>query len=130
MEVVGYNHSARGISSFAVAVGTSEREAGYIGPGQGGGSNFCCVAVPSQWTPGLKAKVTLMRLDGSNYSTSEQVVEIPKYGKGDNAFFAVHFLRDGRVKVFVTSYTLWHKNYPLKGKEAEMKPGEPIEVIN
>lgn len=128
--VVGYNHTEKEIPSFSVTIGPSSREAGYIGPGQGGGSKFCCVAVPRQWKPGLKAKVTILHFDGKDYSTTDHEVDVPKYVGDRQAFFAVHFLHDGRIKVFTTWYTLWHKDYPLKGKEAEMRPGEPIEVIN
>jgi hypothetical protein len=41
----------------------------------------------------------------------------------------VHFLRDGEVKVFANRLSLWHPDYPLKGKEAELQPGVPIEVL-
>jgi hypothetical protein len=34
--------------------------------------------------------------------------------------FAVHFLRDGNVKVFVTMMSLHHPDYPLKGDEARL----------
>ena len=30
-----------------------------------------------------------------------------------------------QIKVFVTMYALWHPDYPLKGKEAELTPGVP-----
>lgn len=47
---------------------------------------------------------------------------IPKYDKvGD---LAVHFLRNGEVKVFVTNPRLGHPDYPLKGPEAGLNEGE------
>jgi hypothetical protein len=34
--------------------------------------------------------------------------------------FAVHFLRDGEIKVLVTMYGPGNPSYPLKGDEARM----------
>lgn len=59
----------------------------------------------------------------------ERVVEIPKYDLKNADLFSVHFLRNGEVKVFVTGLLLGHRDYPLKGKDAELKPGVPIKII-
>jgi hypothetical protein len=58
------------------------------------------------------------------------VVPVPKYDAKTAGSLNVHFLHNGEVKVFITKYTLGHRDYPLKGKEAEMKPGVPIEIIS
>jgi len=76
----------------------------------------------------MTATISILNYDGKKFTTTEQVVPVPKYDGGRETMFSVHFLNDGRIKVFVDQYDLWHKDYPLKGKEAEMRPGEPIEV--
>jgi hypothetical protein len=128
--LVGYNHSGSSIGSYAVTVGNKRREGGYIGPGQGGASEICCVIVPKTWKPGMTATISVLNYDGKKFTTTEQVVTVPKYDGDRETMFSVHFLHDGRIKVFVDQYDLWHKDYPLKGKEAEMRPGEPVEVRN
>lgn len=40
-----------------------------------------------------------------------------------------HFLHDGSYKILVTKYLLGHRKYPLAGKEAELEPGIPLEII-
>ena len=50
------------------------------------------------------------------------MVAIPEYDRiGD---LAVHFLRSGQVKVFVTNLTLGHPDYPLTGPEAPLREGQ------
>lgn len=127
--LVGYNHSASEIASYTVTVGTKKREGGYIGPGQGGGSSICCVIVPRKWQPGMTAIVSILHYNGKDFTTTDHQVEVPKYDGERETMFSVHFLHDGRIKVFVDQYDLWHRGYPLKGKEAEMRPGEPIEIL-
>jgi len=130
LALLGYNHTGSEIASYEVTVGTKKREGGYIGPGQGGGSSICCVIVPKHWTQGMTANVSILRYDGKNFNTTNHRVDVPKYDGERDTSFSVHFLHDGRIKVFVSQYHLGHRDYPLKGKDAEMRPGESIEIIN
>lgn len=112
--VVGYNHTDKDIGHFTV----NEGGGGYIGAHEGGGHFACCASVPTPWRPGLTMTVGWTDEFDGNYQ--ERVVEVPKYDKvGD---VAVHFLRNGEIKIFVTNYALWHPQYPLKGKDAQLKP--------
>lgn len=128
--LVGYNHTESEVASYAVTIGKNKQEGMYLGPGQGGGSSFCCVIVPKKWQPGMTAVVSVLHYDGKVYSTTDHKVSVPKYDGDRETMFSVHFLHDGRIKVFVDQYDLWHKSYPLKGKDAEMRPGEPVKVRN
>ena len=58
-----------------------------------------------------------------------KTVFIPRYDSSDAGRFVVHFLHDGSYKVFVTKYLLGHRKYPLSGKETELQPGKPLEII-
>ncbi len=82
---------------------------------EGGGKFTCCVTVPRVYKPGRTAKV-----DGSIASTMfrRSGRRRPPYRPEEIGRFAVHFLRDGNIKVFVTMMALRHPDYPLKGDEA------------
>ena len=113
VKVIGYNHTDKYIHMFTV----NEGGGGNAFAHSGGGKFVCCVAVPIQWRPGLRAKVRWMNEDDS---WNESVVDIPKYDGNNIDGFYVHFLRDGTVKVFVWGGDLDTPGYPLKGKEAEL----------
>jgi hypothetical protein len=127
--MTAYNHSVESIASFDVELSTGAAVgAGFIAPGQGGGALTCCVTLPPAWTPGLK--VTVRKIAGHNGETQVTIksVAIPKYDATQNNNLNVHFLNDGNVKVFVTQYALGHQNYPLRGKEADLVPGVPLQI--
>lgn len=137
LSLTGYNHTEEGISSYSVEVeGGAEGGSGFIAPGAGGGGFTCCVSVPVVWRPGIKVTVKKIvtrvkkTTAGEKYYDIEtkHVTTLPKYEKKDMGHFDVHFLYNGDVKVFVTMLTLGHRKYPLAGKEAEMKPGVPLEI--
>ncbi|WP_149138608.1 DUF3304 domain-containing protein [Cupriavidus campinensis] len=112
VSMVGYNHTDVGIYAFEV----NGRGGPNIWPHEGGGSFTCCVTVPRVYKPGMTAKVRWVnRIDDV---PQERIVPVPPYGPRDGGMFAVHFLRDGNVKVFVTMMGLGHPDYPLKGDEA------------
>lgn len=112
--VVGYNHTEQTIE-FTVDGGTG----GLVQAHKGGGKFACCIGVPDPWRPGLS--VTVAWSQGDDERWHERVVPVPAYDRiGD---LAVHFLRNGDIKVFVTMYALWHPDYPLKGEDAQLKPG-------
>ncbi|MBO4120786.1 DUF3304 domain-containing protein [Cupriavidus gilardii] len=120
--VVGYNHTDKAIGHFTVNGGGGA----YMEPHAGGGKFACCASVPIPWQPGLTMTVGWTDEFDENYR--QRVVEVPKYDKvGD---VAVHFLRNGEIKIFVTNYALWHPQYPLKGTEAQLRPGvDPIAPV-
>ena len=84
---------------------------------------MCCVELPVPWRQGLIAKITWEDHVGKMQSRD---VAVPEYDSKTLSRFSVHFLRSGEIKVFANRLSLWHPDYPLKGKEAELKPGEPI----
>ncbi|NSX06297.1 DUF3304 domain-containing protein [Cupriavidus gilardii] len=117
--IVGYNHTDKDIGHFTV----NGDGGAYIGAHEGGGKFACCASVPKSWRPGLT--ITVGWTDEYDRNYQERVVEVPKYDKvGD---VAVHFLSSGQIRVFVTNYAIWHPQYPLKGKDAQLKPGvDPV----
>jgi hypothetical protein len=133
LAVTGYNHTEKGIGSFTVSRGDGKDgigiEFGYLGAGSGGGKFTCCASVPRVWPPGMTVKVTWDGWVKNTEQTLTRVVPVPQYDAKTASTFDVHFLHNGEVKVFVTRYTLGHRDYPLKGKEAEMKPGVPVKII-
>ena len=112
VEMVGYNHTDVGIYAFEV----NGHGGPNIGAHQGGGKFTCCVTVPRVYKPGMTAKVRWVhRIDDV---PQERIVAVPPYRPEEIGRFAVHFLRDGNIKVFVTMMALRHPDYPLKGDEA------------
>jgi hypothetical protein len=82
-----------------------------------GGGGSCCIMLP-QYRPGLKVTVTWTDENGENEQS--RVVEIPPYTPEDGDELHVHFLRNGEVKVFLTSLFLNNPAYPLKGDEKKL----------
>jgi hypothetical protein len=114
LEIVGYNHMDRDIGSFHV----NETGGPYVGKHEGGGKFTCCLSIPRAYKPGMTVQVGWRGREIG--APQERTVTAPPYGPGDGGMFAVHFLRDGQVKVFVTMMSLRHPDYPLKGDEAKM----------
>jgi hypothetical protein len=112
VEMVGYNHTDEGIYAFEV----DGHGGPYIGPHEGGGKFTCCVTVPRAHKPGMTVKVRWV--NHIKDVPQMRVVSVPPYRPEEVGRFAVHFLRDGNVKVFVTMMALRHPDYPLKGDEA------------
>jgi hypothetical protein len=76
--------------------------------------------IARKWQPGTEVTVKWTS-DLKNYS--QQRVAIPEYDATASRM-AVHFLRNGEVRVFVTSVSLGHPDYPLTGPEAGLNEGE------
>ncbi|WP_322028895.1 DUF3304 domain-containing protein [Paraburkholderia sp. J76] len=114
LDVVGYNHTDHDIGSFSV-----NSEAGsYIGKHEQGGF-ACCVALPAKFSPGMT--VTVKWTDAYNKNPQSRIVTVPPFSPKDTGVFAVHFLRSGEIKVFVTDLVfITNPDYPLKGDEATM----------
>ena len=128
--ITGYNHSQHDIAYFSAKIGDGKSGGeGYIGAGTGGGSMTCCIQVPIKWEANLRATVRFTAdVNGADKEIIKEV-SIPKYSSDDAGHVSVHFLYDGSVKVFFTQYSLGHRKHPLIGKESEMKPGVPTEII-
>ena len=89
----------------------------------------CCIQAPIKWEANLRATVKFTaNVNGADNEIIKEVL-IPKYSKEEAGHVSVHFLYNGDIKVFVTQYALGHRKYPLNGKEAEMKPGVPLEIV-
>ncbi|MEG0879682.1 MAG: DUF3304 domain-containing protein [Janthinobacterium sp.] len=130
VSLTAYNHTEHGVGSYIVTLEDgSSAEAGYLDPGQGGGGKTCCLSIPATWKPGMKATIVMDTVKNGKGVRVEKMVSIPRYSSSDAGRFVVHFLHDGSYKVFVTKYLLRHRKYPLAGKEAELEPGVPLEII-
>jgi hypothetical protein len=130
INLTGYNHTEGSIAYFSARVGEGKGGGeGYLGAGTGGGSMTCCIQVPEKWKKNLKATVKFnISLEGIDREITKEVF-VPEYTKEDAGHVSVHFLFDGSVKVFITQYALGHRKYPLRGNEAELKQGVPIDII-
>ncbi|SFO76515.1 Protein of unknown function [Cupriavidus sp. OV096] len=114
LNLVGYNHTDRSIHRY----GVNEYGGGHLQAHRGGGGFTCCISIPRAYKPGMTVTVWGSDWDGKN--AIRRVVEVPRYGPDEGGRFAVHFLRSGEVKVFVTMMGLGHPDYPLKGEDAEL----------
>lgn len=129
LSLVGYNHTEHGIGGYVVRLADgSWDEAGYLGPGEGGGSMMGSVSVPMRWQPGMTVTVFMYTVKNGQDIRVEKVVPVPRYDSHAN-YFVVHFLHDGSYRILVTRVLLGHREYPLSGKEAELEPGKPLEII-
>jgi hypothetical protein len=115
LDVVGYNHTDHDIGGFSV-----NGEAGsYLGKHEGGGGFTCCVSLPAKYASGMT--VSVRWTDEYNKNSQSRAVTVPPFGPKDTGVFAVHFLRNGEIKVFVTDLVyITNPDYPLKGDEARM----------
>ncbi|MEG0879681.1 MAG: DUF3304 domain-containing protein [Janthinobacterium sp.] len=130
VNLTAYNHTENGVGSYIVTLDDgSSTEAGYLAPGEGGGGKTCCLSIPATWKPGMNATIAMHVLKNGKPIRVEKTVSIPRYDSSDAGRFVVHFLHDGSLKVFATKYLLGHRKYPLSGKEAELEPGVPLEII-
>jgi len=126
--IAGYNHTDKDIGTVTIRIGNSEGGGGFLQAHHGGGW-ACCVGVPNPWRQGLTATVGWTDDYDENYQ--EREVPIPEYDANHVAQVSVHFLRNGEIKVFIPPVGLGNSNYPLKGPEAGLYPGEdPVEVWN
>ncbi|MGF6775423.1 DUF3304 domain-containing protein [Paraburkholderia sp. GAS334] len=113
LDVVGYNHTDHSIGSFSV----NSQGSSFLARHEQGGF-ACCVSLPAKYK--FDMTVTVTWTDEYDEHPQSRVVAVPPYTPEDGGMFAVHFLRDGQIKVFVTMLGPRHPNYPLKGDEARM----------
>lgn len=115
--IVGYNHTDTTIAQFLINGGNGDS---FIDAHTGGGSTSCCAMIPDHWRPGMKVEIS-WTTDLKTYH--KQMVPIPEYD--DKAgHMAVHFLRNGEIRIYVSNLYLGHPDYPLTGPEAGLSPGE------
>jgi len=130
VSLTAYKHTENGVGSYRVTLEDgASAGAGFLAPGGGGGGDTCCLLIPLVWKPGMKATVIMKTIKDDKDISVEQTVLVPQYYQEDVGRFVVHFLHDGSYKVFVTKYSLGHRKYPLSGKQAERRPGIPLEII-
>jgi hypothetical protein len=102
---------------------------GAMGPNvrpESGGGETCCVSIPKQWRPGLKAKVAW------EYDQKEEVasplpedqtaeVDIPEYHFIGAVH--VHFYDKHKIKIIVSKCSPEHPFYPMSA--ADLAPWQP-----
>ena len=115
-QITGYNHTDSTIASFSV----NGVWGGNATLHSGGGSSTCCLQLPEPWHPGLSVKVSWEDAQGVQH---ERDIPVPEYREPSLGIFNVHFLRSGEIKVFAINAGLGNPDYPLKGEEANLKPG-------
>jgi hypothetical protein len=114
LDVVGYNHTDYSIGDFSV----NEEAGSFLARHEQSGF-ACCVSLPAKYTPGLTVMVSWT--DEYNKNRQRRTVAVPPFGPKDTGVFAVHFLRNGEIKVFVTDLVfITNPDYPLNGDEARM----------
>ncbi|WP_312548080.1 DUF3304 domain-containing protein [Massilia sp.] len=125
VSVRGYNHmKVLAIRGFTVN--------GVMGPNvdtESGGGETCCISIPKQWRPGLKAKVSW------SYDQNDDVqsplpagqsteVDIPEY-RFVGALH-VHFYDEHKIKIIVSRCSPRHPFYPMR--TADLAPWQPSET--
>jgi hypothetical protein len=112
----GYNHMKDlAINIFSVN--------GAMGPNvdtESGGGETCCVSLPEQWRPGLKARVSWeydQMEDAPNPLPANQTaeVEIPRYPFGGS--LQVHFYANHKVKIVISPCSPEHPFYPMNASD-------------
>ncbi len=112
-----HNHTAQYID----AVYVNGNWAGNVFAHSGGGSWVCCVTLPEMYSNGLAVQVVWIGEDGQRH---EREIKVDPYTKP--GLLMVHFLRSGAIRVVVSNLGLRHPDYPLKGEEATLRPGVPL----
>ncbi|GEM_PF-1189665 len=112
--ILGYNHADSDIPQFTINGGN-----GGSARRLAEGGTACCALMPDQWKLGMSVQVQWIN-DLSPYHHA--TVPVPRYESIGN--LAVHFFRNGEVKVFVTSMVLGHPEDPLSGPEAGLREGK------
>ena len=137
--IEGYNHTSAAINRFTVnGAGGSN-----FGPHSGGGSQTCCVSLPTKWRPGLKVVIEWekdpdprsygkwpeplfsdawrkrMAEHETHYTHHRAVVELEPYGEFGS--LDVHFFPCDVVKVATSNATYgqpgYRHNEPLNMEE-------------
>ncbi|MCY1534547.1 hypothetical protein D9M68_699230 [compost metagenome] len=129
--IEGYNHTSAAINHFTVnGAGGSN-----FGPHLGGGSQTCCVSLPTKWRPGLTVVVVewekdpnagasrywteplfsdawrkRMEAHQSRYTRHRAVVEVEPYGRFGS--LDVHFFPCDVVKVATSATVYGQPGYP------------------
>ena len=115
-QITGYNHTDKTIGTFSV----NGIWGGSVWPHSNGG-DACCLQLPLPWPSDLKVKIDWEDEQGQH----SREIAVPRYDPNSLGIFNVHFLRSGEIKVFAINAGLGNPDYPLKGEEANLKPGVP-----
>lgn len=112
----GYNHmNVLAISAFTVN--------GAMGPNvdtESGGGETCCVSIPKQWRPGLKAKVAWSYDQNDDVKSPHPAnqtaeVDIPEYRFAGAVH--VHFYEEHKIKIIVSRCSPEHPFYPMSAAD-------------
>lgn len=113
VSITGYNHiETESILGFSVNGANGPN----LPPYGGGGKFSCCVNLPLNWKPGLRATVHWEYGSGPNHTPpppQSATVDIPKYTPDGMGTLQVHFYPNHQIKVVSTQYQLGAENYPL-----------------
>ena len=126
VSVTGYSHmEGVPIYSFSVNGGAG----GGNLEGGAAGAESCCILIPNQWRPGLKAKIAweydTYQDDPAPPLPSQSVeVDVPEYTKPGT--FQVHFYPGHKVKLVVSSCRPGHSFYPMS--KEDLLPWAPRET--
>jgi len=107
--ITGINHTRTYIAEFYVD-GTWGGNISSIQNGGGGGSTVCCVALPSQYSDGLTAKVRWNHTEDVD-NWKEAVATVFPYPDGAGRAW-VHFMPDDSVQIVVSNFGPGHPQYP------------------
>ncbi|MBQ5942157.1 DUF3304 domain-containing protein [Massilia sp. AB1] len=116
---------------------------GNVGEGGGGGSQTCCVTLPKNWYPGLKADVRweVYRIIKPTDPALEETVEsegiyraqVPVEAYREPGDFVVHFFPNGRVRIVVSSISPSGDGHPIRWRDAQASllatTGTPVKEI-
>jgi hypothetical protein len=115
--MTGYNHmKERAIAGFSV----NGAGGANLNPESGGGNESCCLSIPTEWRPGLKATIT-WAYDRDQGDTrplpppQKAEVEFPRYARPGK--FWVHFYENHKVKVVVSICSIEHPFYPMSKED-------------
>jgi hypothetical protein len=112
--IVGYNHTDHDIGSFFL-----NSQGGAFVKKHARSEATCCLAIPRVRDPDMTVTVTWTNED-SQHSQS-RILTVRPYFPDDHSEWHVHFLHNGRIKVFVTSiHRLDSPDYPLQGQGSAM----------
>jgi hypothetical protein len=118
----GYNH----MKDLSIHIFTVNGASGPNVRPESGGGETCCVSLPQNWRPGLKAKVSWeydQKEDAPRPLPEKQKaeVDIPPYPFGGS--LQVHFYAKHKVKIVISPCSPAHPFYPLTG--SDLAPWEP-----
>lgn len=102
-----------------------------VGRNGGGGSHFCCTALPNRWHPGLTATVSWSvnnwsnvirsEIDSGNYSSlafQDYVATVPIERYEEVGDLYPHFFPNGKVRLVSSNYPITSLSHPIQRNDA------------